>query len=160
MSDSEKSASAHAEKGTPSLDAIIQRFNDAYDKKEALSSITKDLIKDGTLYTLDERNEIVERLTDAYIESTGKSPDNQTLYYLGNFILSDYFSDRSTNKRNQPYAFDSPEQERYIKRKGRSVSFGYFNMAKGYTTGYKASSFEDTDGVLKTIRQPINVYNV
>lgn len=145
-----------ARKGTTYYDDLVNSTN----VKEKLGEITENLIKNARDFTQGERNEIVTKLTDAYIELTGIKPDTKTLYLLGNFILSDDFHVKDPHKRSRPYSFTSPHQEQRERRQKRTIAVGYWNIANGITTGHKKSWYRDENDTISDSKQPIIRYNM
>lgn len=77
----------------------IKRTKFEGDYKVQLLEMVEEMRRPLTEIPIEQRKEIVEMLTDAYVEQTGERPDSAALYALGDILLYDYMEgDRRQNK--------------------------------------------------------------
>jgi hypothetical protein len=78
------------------------------------------LINSEVVLTVDEKNEMVDKLCESYVEQTGTKPDSYQLSLLANWILEDDIKNKATNKvRTVEYNFHSHRQS--IRRNRKEV---------------------------------------
>lgn len=97
------------------------KFTPEGDYKEELTAYTDELFRNIKKKTEDkkgiaERNQIVETLTDTYIEVTGERPPSYALSRLTNYVLHDVLTDKRTNKSSDENAVLSRHQIKKRKR--------------------------------------------
>lgn len=92
-------------------------------------------------YTVDERNQIVQELTDDYFTIMGNEMKPQFLEALGDFLLSDILADRSTNKVTKD-AYPILSERQIIRRNKREFimeadTMDYFEHEEKWGLGAK-----------------------
>lgn len=73
-------------------------FNFAGNYKQKLEEYVVTLEGSAGQYEREERMQVIEQLTDAYVEQTGKVPDGKMLERMTNVVLHEELTDRRADK--------------------------------------------------------------
>lgn len=81
--------------------AVEFKFDLFGDYKKQFAEYVNSLYSTGLELSVNERNLLVETLTEAYITSTGERPETKQLERLGSWIMLETYADKNPYKRNQ-----------------------------------------------------------
>lgn len=95
-----------------SMSEIIKKTQFEGDYKAQLLEIIEEIKRPLTGIPIEQRKEVVEMLTDTYIEQTGERPDSAALYTLGGVLLYDYMEGdtRKTKMQDEEYPIMTDRQ--------------------------------------------------
>lgn len=123
-------------------------FNAKGDYKTEFKNYVDLLFSKVTTFTREERLALTEKLTVAYVLTTGKTPAGGQLDRLGSFILHEDLTDKRKNKvtaTNYPFLSDWQLVEREKKEADEKFGASYGTDGKKHGKGTRNRKYNTQD---------------
>jgi hypothetical protein len=84
-----------------------------HNHKEEFAYYTDELIANGDVLSVSERNYFIKEMTESYVQAIGKKPPSRDLEALANYLMYEHLTDRSPDKMTtEEYPVLSERQQR------------------------------------------------